>query len=248
MIQALIFDLDGTLVQTERLKALSYARAAKELCGDNLDEETVYTAFTEVVGLPRREVALFLLERFGIEEAARTRMEEFGVPSPWQAFVQIRLRIYEDMLSDSELIRQNQWAHNVALLQAARQDGCKTGLATMSYCAQVTKILKILDLSHAFDFVATRDDVEQGKPDPEIYLLVSRELHVKPEQCLVIEDSPIGVKAARDAGMEVIAVSTPLTQRGLHQSNLLPLSRIVDDPRILLDLTARIVADHREKI
>ena len=116
----------------------------------------------------------------------------------------------------------------------------------MSYCAQVTKILKILYLSYSFDLVATRDDVEHSKPDPEIYLLVSRELHMKPEQCVVIEDSPSGVKAAPNAGMEVIAVSTPLTQRGLHQSNLLPASRIVDDPNILLDLTARIVADHRE--
>jgi HAD superfamily hydrolase (TIGR01509 family) len=223
------------------------AKAAKVLCGDTLDEETVHTAFTEVVGLSRREVALFLLERFGIEEAARARMEEFGVQSPWHAFVQIRLKIYEDMISDPKLIRQNQWAHNVSLLQAARRDGCKTGLATMSYCAQVSKILKILDLSQAFYFVATRDDVEHGKPDPEIYLLVSEDLQLMPKQCLVIEDSPSGVKAALNAGMEVIAVSTPLTRSGLHQSNLLPPSRLVDDPSLLLDLTARIVGEHHRE-
>ena len=69
MIRAMIFDLDGTLVQTERLKALSYARAVVELCPHETSEEAVVEAFKEVVGLPRREVAVALMERFGLEDA-----------------------------------------------------------------------------------------------------------------------------------------------------------------------------------
>jgi len=80
----------------------------------------------------------------------------------------------------------------------------------MSYCAQVRRMLEILDLTEAFDFVASRDDVERGKPDPEIYLLVSRELGISPEECLVIEDSPTGVKAGLAAGMDVVAVELEL--------------------------------------
>lgn len=70
MIRAMVFDLDGTLVQTERLKAASYARAAAELCGEAIGEEDVIEAFKDVLGRSPREVAVALTERFGLEEAA----------------------------------------------------------------------------------------------------------------------------------------------------------------------------------
>jgi len=57
MIRAVVFDLDGTLVQTERLKAISYARAAVALCPYSVGEDEVIEAFQDVVGLPRLEVA-----------------------------------------------------------------------------------------------------------------------------------------------------------------------------------------------
>ena len=81
-------------------------------------------------------------------------------------------------------------AHNLAILKIAKIQGCRTGLATMSRCAQATRVLQILKLSDTFDFAATRDDVDSGKPDPEIYNLVSDELEVPASECLVIEDSP----------------------------------------------------------
>jgi len=244
MIKAMIFDLDGTLVQTERLKALSYARAAVELCPDTLSEADAVTAFKDLVGLSRREVAQGLIERFGLGGAARSRMAELGVETPWQAFVQVRMRFYDAMLADPEVLRSNQWPHNVDLLQAARRTGCVVGLATMSSRAQAQRVLDILDLSEAFGFVATRDDVERGKPDPEIYHLVARELGVGPSECLVIEDSPAGVKAALSAGMHVVAVSTPFTRAGLHQGDLLPDGHIVDDPADLIHVVEHVVSQH----
>jgi HAD superfamily hydrolase (TIGR01509 family) len=240
----MIFDLDGTLVQTERLKALSYARAAIELCPDSLSEPDAVVAFKELVGLPRRTVAQGLIERFDLEEAARSRMAEFGVGTPWQAFVQVRMRFYDTMLADPEVLRTNQWPHNVALLQTARQTGCKVGLATMSRCQEAQRVLEILDLREAFDFVATRDDVEHGKPNPEIYQLVARELGVAASECLVIEDSPTGVKAALSAGMHVVAVSTPFTREGLHRADLLPTGHIVDDPADLIQVVEHVVSQH----
>jgi beta-phosphoglucomutase len=244
MIRAMIFDLDGTLVQTERLKALSYARAAVELCPREISEAEVVDAFKEVVGLSRREVAVTLMERFGLEDAARTRIAEFGVSAPWQAFVQVRLRHYEAMLSDPEVLRKNQWPHNVALLQEAWRSNCKVGLATMSRCGQARRVLEALDLTDAFDFVATRDDVECGKPDPEIYQLVARELAVPAIECLVIEDSPAGVRAAQAAGMMVIAVATPFTRDRLHRAALLPPEHVVGDPVLLPEIVAQIVTQH----
>ncbi len=85
MYQAVIFDLDGTLVQTEKLKAISYARAAVELCPRSprgIDEKEVIEAFKEVVGSSRQEVSQFLIDRFGLEKAASSLMNEFGVPTP----------------------------------------------------------------------------------------------------------------------------------------------------------------------
>ena len=83
------------------------------------------------------------------------------------------------------------------------------------------------------------------QPDPEIYFLLARELEVQPEECLVIEDSPAGVKAALAAGMNVIAVSTPLTRQRLHESGLLPPQHIVDDPELLPTVVAHVLAHHQ---
>ncbi|MBT3188986.1 MAG: HAD family phosphatase [Anaerolineae bacterium] len=246
MIKAMIFDLDGTLVQTERLKAISYARATTELCPHDLKEDDVIEAFKDVVGLSRREVAMALVKRFDLAEKAGKRMAEFGVSTPWQAYVQVRLKIYAEILSDPQVIRDNQWAHNIALLEEARKANCKVGLATMSYCEQASRVLKILELENAFGFVATRDDVKHGKPNPEMYLLVAKELDVNPSDCLVIEDSPAGVEAALNAKMQVVAVSTPFTQKRLHESKLIPESHIVDNPEKLPDVVAHLV-EHLNK-
>ena len=243
MINAMIFDLDGTLVQTERLKALSYARALLELCSDNVTEAQVIEAFRDVVGLSRRQVAARLLAKFSAEGAAKQHAAEFGVHTPWQAFIQIRLRYYESMVADPQVLRDNQWPHNMALLESARRADCKVGLATMSHCQQVQHVLKALELTDSFDFIATRDDVEQGKPDPEIYLLTAQGVGVPASQCLVIEDSPTGVQAALNAGMWCIAVATPFTRKKLYESNLLDQGWIVDDPKQLPTVLEKMLAE-----
>lgn len=248
MIQAMIFDLDGTLVQTERLKALSYAKAAVELCPHEVTEEEVMEGFRDVVGQPRREVATALMKRFDLDDASRARVDEFGVSRPWQAYVQVRLRYYEDMITDPEVLRENQWPHNVDLLDEARRTGCKTALATMSRCQQARRVVEVLGLTDAFEFIATRDDVEEGKPDPEIYLLVSKELNVPPEECLVLEDSPSGVKAALNAGMNLIAVTTPFTREHLHEMNELDARWVVDDPDELPEVVRQRIEAHTAEV
>lgn len=245
MIRAMIFDLDGTLVQTEKLKALSYARAAIDLCPHDLTETEVIEAFKEFVGLSRREVAQGLVKRFDLESRAKVRMDEFGVSAPWQAYVQVRLNHYERMLTDTKVILDSRWPHNLAVLEEARLAMCKTGLATMSRCQQAARILEILGLTQRFDFIATRDDVEHGKPDPEIYHLVSDELGVPPEECLVLEDSPSGVKAALAAGMWCVAVTTPFTLQGVHDLSLLDERWIVDDSNHVVSVVQEMVEERR---
>jgi HAD superfamily hydrolase (TIGR01509 family) len=230
----MIFDLDGTLVQTERLKALSYARAVVELCPHEVSENQVVEAFKQVVGLSRHEVAQALVNKFDLEDKASSRMAEFGVSTAWQAFIQVRLLHYKTMLADPQILLDNRWSHNLALLEEARRAKCKTGLATMSSCRQAQRVLEILHLSNDFDFVATRDDVAQGKPNPEIYTLVGKVLDIPASQCLVIEDSPAGVQAALAAGMWCIAVTTPFTRAAIHAKKLLKERWIVDEADKLL--------------
>ena len=232
MIRAFVFDPDGTLVETEELKARSYARAAAELCPD-LNEGEVIEAFKDLVGLSRQEVAVGLMRRFRLEGAARTRMMEFGVDTAWQAYVQIRLSIYETLVADPELVLAQSYPHNIALLCDVRREGYPTALATQSHREQARRVLDILGLADEFDVVVTRDDVEHGKPDPEMHLLAARELGVRPEECLAIEDSPAGVKAALAAGTEIVAVTTDLTRQKFRDTNLLDRSHVVDDPRAL---------------
>jgi len=243
MIRAVVFDLDGTLVQTERLKALSYARAATELCPGCASEQEIIEAFKSVVGRSREEVAKALMQRFGLERAAAARMIEFGVTAPWQAFVQVRLRIYEKMIADPEVIRASQWPHQIALLRKVRRMGLKTGLATTARTEQTCRILDVLGLTGEFDFIATADDVEHSKPAPEVYLLVSRELGVPPAKCLAVEDSPAGVRSALAARVHCIAVTTPFTREAIHTSKLLDKQWIVDDPAELDAVVGRMIAE-----
>lgn len=246
MIRAVIFDLDGTLVQTERLKAISYARAAVELCPYEVNKEEVIEAYKDVVGLPRHEVASALVERFDLERASRARMDDYGVSAPWQAFVQVRLGYYEDMISDPELLRDNQWPHNRELLRVAQETGCRTALATMSGRQRTRQVLEALHLTDAFDFVATRDDVDRGKPDPEIYYLVCKELAIPSSQSMAIEDSPAGVEAALAADLRCIAVTTPFTREKIHEQGLLEPRWIVDDPARLPGMARDLIERSKE--
>jgi HAD superfamily hydrolase (TIGR01549 family) len=245
-IEAIIFDLDGTLVQTEIIKAKSYARAARDLSQGQVADQDVIEAFKEVVGLSRQEVAQHLLQRFALQDRAREKMGKFGVMTPWQSFIQLRLRIYESLLEDRATLNRYLCPYNLKLLKWARQSGFKTGLATMSHCRQAGHVLQHLNIEDDFEFVATRDDVESGKPDPQIYLLVARQLKVSAARCLVIEDSATGVKAALAAGMGCIAVTTDFTRKQLHAAELLPKRWIVDDP-IDLSTTVKNFITSKEK-
>ncbi len=233
MISAVLFDLDGTLVETEELKALSHARSVAELRPD-VAQYDVFSAYADdLVGRSRREVATTLVRRFDLEEAAKERMSEFGEDEPWKVLVNIRRGIYEAMLEDSELLLEKRYPHNIDLLRGMRSEGYPTGLATMSHRHQVDRILSVLGLADTFDVVVTADDISRGKPDPEIDLLVAERMSLPPEETLVIEDSPAGVEAAVAAGMAVVAVPTEITRKKVHASGLLEPRWIVDDPRKL---------------
>lgn len=242
MIEAFIFDLDGTLVQTEVLKAKSYAKAAVELRPE-LTEDEVVEGFKAFVGLSRKEVAKGLLDRFDLRDAASKRMKDLGVTKPWQAFVDIRMDNYFSMISDPEILKKHLCPNNLALLKWVKSEGYTVGLGTMSHRREAFRVLDVLGIRDEFDFIATIQDVEHGKPDPEIYNLIAGELGVSHDECLAVEDSASGVKAALAAQIRCIAVPSAFTIKGVKKLPPDPMLVLIEDQEDLLEETKKLIEE-----
>ena len=132
MIRAMIFDMDGVLVQNEKLKALSVAMAVQRLRGLTEPDPEGIEAYRDVVGASREVVSRHIVDKLGLESALRPVMAEYGASEPWEALGNMRRAIYDDMVADPQLVRDNQWPHTVGLLRIANENGCRTGLATLS--------------------------------------------------------------------------------------------------------------------
>ncbi len=98
------------------------------------------------------------------------------------------------------------------LLTALQETDYPLAVATASDRAWVTRWLTRFDLHAYFQVIATRDDVVNNKPAPDVYLFAAAQLGVEPERCLVFEDSWAGLQAAKAAGMTVVAIPNHVTQ------------------------------------
>lgn len=96
----------------------------------------------------------------------------------------------------------------------------KLGLTTGAPRLEVEMVLKKLGLEQAFDEIVTIEDYGKSKPDPEGYLLTSKKLGIKPSECMVIEDAPAGIRAAKAAGMRCIGITTTHSREELIESDI----------------------------
>ena len=243
-MRAVIFDVDGTLVQTERLKARSYAIAAQRLLGLGEPDERAVEAYREIVGAARQVASRHVMEKLGLRDVLVPLMAGHGVAAPEDVLTAMRLEIYNDIVADPEVIRANRWPHTVDLLRVAREGACLTALATMSKRDDVMHVIHSLGIEQWIDLVLTAEEVEHPKPDPEIYLLASRKLDVPPDECLAIEDSVNGVTSALAAGVNVVAIATPFTAVGLHVSEIIDDVWIVHRPEEVAEVVRRRIAEH----
>jgi HAD superfamily hydrolase (TIGR01509 family) len=126
---------------------------------------------------------------------------------------------------DRDALRQEVFARQVARcesqpllpgvvdrLREGRAAGRGTAVASSSPSAWVERWLERHAIRGLFDAVCTADDVEHVKPAPDLFLLAARKLGVPPADCVVFEDSPNGLRAARAAGMRCVAIPNPLTR------------------------------------
>ena len=244
MIRAIIFDMDGTLVQSEKLWAQSYAIVVQRLRSLPEPDQWAIEAYREVVGASQDVASRHIIDSLGLDSELHQLIGQYDASETWEVLEAMRGEIYRDMVSDPQVIRDNRWPHTIGLLRVARETYCKTALATNSYRKEALDVLQALDLEQSLDVVLTREDVHQPKPDPEIYMLAAKKTHVPPQECLVLEDSPNGVRAAVAAGMNVVAIATPFTIAGVHSSQALEHAWVVHDPDKLLDVVRDRIAEH----
>lgn len=92
-------------------------------------------------------------------------------------------------------------------VNSIRKSGIQTALATSNSYSITERVLEKFQIKNLFDVVTTREEVKINKPDPEIFLITAQKLMVDPSRCVVFEDSPAGVEAAKSAGMKVVGIA-----------------------------------------
>jgi len=239
MIRAMIFDLDGVLVQTERLKAEAYNKAVQRILQLPGPDGRAGEAYREVIGASRETTSRHVMDKLGLETRLRELMPDYGASQPWEVLTKIRYEIYDGMVSNPQVLRDNQWPYSIAVLKVARQAGCLIALTTLSKRADVDHVIDALGIRSLLDVVLTAEDVTHGKPDPEIYLRASQALNVTPLECLVLEDSVNGVNAAMSAGMHVVAIATPFTNAAIHAGEIVKEAWIVHHPEDVAEVVRR---------
>lgn len=191
MIQALIFDFDGLILETEGPIFQSWQEIFTSY-GVELTLET----WGSVIGTSDHIPPVLMLER------------QLG-RSLDHAALNARQKAREAELIAEQPIRPGVEQY----LKDAKRLGLKIGLASSSSCRWVVGHLERLGLYSYFDTICARDDVRLTKPEPELYLKALQELGVTGSQAIALEDSPNGILAAKRAGLYCVAVPNELTRQ-----------------------------------
>jgi len=243
MIRAFLFDLDGTLVQTEKMKALAYAMAVQRLKKLDQPDERAIEAYKEIIGAQQNVASEYIMNKLGLENDLRPLIQSYDAETPALVIRRMWTEIYPGMVADPKVLKDNQWPYTVDLLREASKT-CFIGIVTGSPRNAVLHVTHSLAIETNIDIIVSGDDVKQGKPNPESYLLAKDKLEVLPEECLVLEDSVNGVKSAKAAGMNVIAIATPFTDAGLHADQIVEDCQIVHEPEKLVETVRHTIEEH----
>jgi beta-phosphoglucomutase len=187
MFEAAIFDWDGTLADTRHPIVVSFHRALKE---NGLDVSTEYI---------ERRIGI------GASDTFREILRSQGREVDEQLVKRLVARKSEIQVELADEVQLFDGAREVL---AELQGKVRVALASMNNRKVVGHLLKAKGVEDCFEVIMTGDRVAHSKPDPEIFLKTAEALGVKPEHCVVFEDSIFGVKAAKAAGMSCIAVTT----------------------------------------
>ncbi|WP_318309244.1 HAD family hydrolase [Flagellimonas crocea] len=182
--KAVIFDMDGVLVESEEIWKQAEYEVFSSFGATVTEEDSRRTR-----SMTTKEVTEFWYQKFPWKETPLSEVEEMVVR-----------RVMELILSkDSATLGIGAFIKNL------KTRNYKIGLATNAPEKIIPVVLKKTGTKNLFDGISSADFEENGKPHPAIYLNMARKLKVRPHECAVIEDSETGMEAAKKAGMTVIA-------------------------------------------
>ena len=185
-LEAVLFDMDGVIIDSEPL----WSDAEKQLLARrNLPYSP--SLKTAMMGRDARGAVGYLIEHYSLTESLGELIEERN---------QLIAELFKEHLKAIP--------GALDLVRSVIAAGILTGLVSSSPKPLVELALEKLVTTGLFDLTLSGDQVVRGKPAPDIYITAAEKLGVKPEYCLVIEDAPHGVAAAKDAGMCCLAIST----------------------------------------
>lgn len=187
MIQALIFDMDGTIVDNMWVHTAVWLELLSEF-GLNMSQLEFQAA---TAGNTNGELLRKLID----PQMSEARVAEIAHEK--ETRYRERFRPHLQPVAGLEL-----------LLQQAQQANVTLAVATAANGPNIEYVLDGLDLRRYFATVVGADDVKRGKPEPDLFLLVAERLNLSPEHCLVFEDSLAGLEAAHRAGMRSVAITT----------------------------------------
>jgi beta-phosphoglucomutase family hydrolase len=188
-IEALIFDMDGTLVDSMPYHEKAWELMFPEL-GVSVDR---FEFFTWSAGLTNKEIFPRLLDRdVSPDELAQLAGRKEA--------------LYRDCYRDVMQVMSGA----VELLTRAHAQGVKTALGTAAPPENIDLVIGGLNLREHFPVIVGGADVKNGKPDPEIFLSCAEKMNIEPARCIVFEDTPAGIEAAYRAGMRCAAITTTL--------------------------------------
>ena len=197
MIRGVLFDLDGVIVDTLHYHYLAWKHMFERL-GGTVSEHTVLLH----EGRNSREILPILMAEAGV-----------AIPEDRQAaFIEEKRAYYRS------IVNVRQYAGAFEAIDELKKRGYKVALVTACALKNMQHSLNREQQAH-FDFIITGDEVPRAKPFPDPYLTASRQIGVPPEECLVVENAPLGIEAAKNAGMYCVAIETTLGKKHLASAD-----------------------------
>ncbi len=209
MIKAVFFDLDGVIADTLHFHYLAWEKMFQEL-GGSVSEHSV-----------------LLHEGRASREILPTFLAEAGVTLPaeeHEAFIDRKREYYRS------IVNVTYYPHVFEVIAELRRRGFLTALVTASSKKNMETALTA-EHRALFDFLITGDEVHRAKPNPDPYLAPMHHMELTPEDCLVVENAPLGIESARNAGMRCVAVETTLGREYLGLAD-----HVIHEIRGLLEL------------